>query len=185
MSASDSHSTKMPQRVVLGEVCGAHGLKGEVRVRVAGDSADHLLSLDTVWLGKRVDDPEARRRSIVDRGLARAGEVRLKLDGMHQRAQVSELLGMLVTASRELLPILPEGEFYWYQLIGCRVDSESGEHAGIVREIWETGAHDVLVVTDEDGARRLIPTAEELMVEIDLAGRRIVVVDMPGLFEPT
>ena len=154
-------------------------------MRIAGDSADHLLSVDTIWLGKRIDDPEARRRSVVDRGLARPGEVRLRLDGMHQRSQVQDLIGMLVTASRDLLPALPEGEFYWYQLIGCRVDTESGEHAGIVKEIWETGAHDVLVVMDEDGARRLIPTADELMVEIDLAGRRIVMVDMPGLLEPT
>ena len=54
----------------------------------------------------------------------------------------------------------------------------------MVREIWETGAHDVLLVEDEEGVRRLLPTASELMREIDLEASRIVVVDLPGLLEP-
>jgi 16S rRNA processing protein RimM len=91
---------------------------------------------------------------------------------------------MVVTSPATLLPPLPEGEFYWYELIGCQVVSESGESVGAVREIWETGAHDVLVVEDENGVRRLIPTAAELMKKVDLVARRIVVVDLPGLLEP-
>ncbi|MBW1882105.1 MAG: ribosome maturation factor RimM, partial [Deltaproteobacteria bacterium] len=47
-----------------------------------------------------------------------------------------------------------------------------------------TGAHDVLLVEDEAGVRRLVPTAGPLMTEIDIAARRIVVVDLPGLLEP-
>ena len=52
------------------------------------------------------------------------------------------------------------------------------------RAFWETGAHDVLVVEGEDGRRRLVPTAAALIREIDAEGRRIVVEDLPGLFEP-
>jgi 16S rRNA processing protein RimM len=91
---------------------------------------------------------------------------------------------MLVTSPATLLPELPAGEFYWYELIGCRVATEGGEQVGRVREIWETGAHDVLVVEDEEGVRRLIPTAAELMKDVDLVERRIIVVDLPGLLEP-
>jgi 16S rRNA processing protein RimM len=91
---------------------------------------------------------------------------------------------MLVTSPVTLLPELPAGEFYWYELIGCQVESEGGLQAGTVREIWQTGAHDVLVVEDEDGVRRLIPTAAELMKDVDLVARRIVVSDLPGLLEP-
>lgn len=172
------------ERIVLGEVTGAHGLQGEVRVRIAGDSPDHLLEAEAIWLGRRVGDPEARRYAVVDRGLARAGEVRLTLTGIDHRDQVQPLVGQLVTAPSSILPALPEGEFYWFELIGCRVESESGELAGTVREIWETGAHDVLVVEDEDGVRRLLPTAAELMRHIDLEARQIVVVDLPGLLTP-
>ena len=172
------------ERIVLGEVTGAHGLQGEVRVRIAGDGPDHLLALETAWLGRRPGDPEARRYLVCEAGLARSGEVRLRLQGIDHRDKVGPLVGLLVTAPPTILPELPEGEFYWYELIDCRVESESGQSLGKVREIWETGAHDVLMVEDEDGIRRLVPTAMELMKEIDLAARRIVVVDLPGLLEP-
>jgi len=172
------------ERIVLGEVIGAHGLRGELRVRIAGDAPDHLLAAEHVWLGKRAGDPEARRHRIVDRGLARAGEVRLRLEGVDLRAQVEPFVGLLVTAPSTTLPSLPEGEFYWYELIGCRVESETGDPLGSVREIWETGAHDVLLVQDEDGVRRLIPTASEFLEKIDLEGQKIVVIDLPGLLDP-
>ena len=172
------------QRIVLGEIMGPHGLEGEVRVRIASDGPEPLLDAEAVWLGKSPTDPEARRYRVHGCGLGRKGEVRLRFDGVDGREAVGRLVGMLVTSPATLLPELPAGEFYWYELIGCRVESEGGEQAGIVREIWQTGAHDVLVVEDEDGVRRLIPTAAELMKDVDLVARRIVVADLPGLLEP-
>jgi 16S rRNA processing protein RimM len=172
------------QRIVLGEIKGPHGLDGEVRVRIAGDGPEHLLAVESVWLGRSATDPEARRIGVRACGPGRAGEVRLRFDGVGRRDAVEALVGLLVTAPPTVLPELPEGEFYWYQLIGCSVESETGKAVGTVREIWETGAHDVLVIVDEDGVRRLVPTAAELVKSIDLEAHRIVVVDLPGLLEP-
>ena len=172
------------QKIVLGEIMGPHGLQGEVRVRIASDDPQLLLNAEAVWLGKSSTDPEARRYRVHGCGPGRKGEVRVRFQGVEGREAVARLIGLLVTSPATLLPKLPEGEFYRYELIGCQVESESGEKVGSVREIWETGAHDVLVVEDEDGVRRLIPTAAELMQEVDLVSRRIVVVDLPGLFDP-
>lgn len=184
MSAASGKTRASLERIVLGEIVGAHGLKGELRVRIAGDVPDHLLAAEVVWLGRRARDPEARRRVVRGAGLAPRGEVRLALEGIDRREDVVPLIGLLVTASPDLLPALPPGEFYWYELVGCRVETAAGEAVGTVREIWETGAHDVLLVEDEDGVRRLVPTAEALLESIDLEARRIVVVDLPGLLEP-
>ncbi len=172
------------QRIVLGEITGAHGLEGEVRVRIAGDGPEPLLAATSVWLGTSAMDPEARRYSVRGCGPGRRGEVRLRFEGISGREAVRDLVGLLVSAPASLLPPLPDGEFYWYELVGCRVESASGEPVGTVREIWETGAHDVLVVEDEGGLRRLIPTAARIMTEVDLPARRIVVADLPGLLEP-
>lgn len=172
------------QRIVLGEIAGPHGLDGEVRVRIAGDGPDPLLSAEVVWVGTSATDPEARRYRVHGCGPGRKGEVRLRFDGIEGRDAIGRLVGLLVTAPASHLPPLPQGEFYWYELIGCRVATEAGLEVGTVREIWETGAHDVLVVEDEDGVRRLLPTAAELMKKIDLEDRRITVVDLPGLLEP-
>jgi 16S rRNA processing protein RimM len=177
-------ATQLQQKIVLGEIMGPHGLNGEVRVRIAGDGPDSLLGAEAVWLGTGPSDPEARRYRVHGCGPGRKGEVRLRFDGVEGREAIAPLVGLLVTSAAALLPELPVGEYYWYELIGCHVESEAGEQAGTVREIWETGAHDVLVVEDEDGVRRLIPTAAELMKDVDLAARRIVVVDLPGLLDP-
>lgn len=172
------------QRIVLGEIVGAHGLRGEVRVRVTGDSFDNLLDADSLWLGRGPEDVAARRVAVLGGGSGRGTELRLRLEGIDDRDAAEALRGRRLMTELEALPKLPDGEFYWHELVGCRVESESGFVAGRVQEIWETGAHDVLLVVDEQGVRRLVPTATALMKSVDLEARRIVVVDLPGLLDP-
>ncbi|MBY0400304.1 ribosome maturation factor RimM [Myxococcota bacterium] len=171
-------------RIVLAEILGAHGLRGELRVRVAGDSAENLLAADSLWLGRGLDDAAARRVVVLGVGAGRSGELRLRLEGVDDRDQAEALKRLVVMTERSALSPLPSGEYYWHELVGCRVESESGLAAGVVQEIWETGAHDVLLVVDEQGVRRLVPTAAALMKSVDLEARRIVVADLPGLLDP-
>lgn len=186
-SARDSKDRLPPDaasRLVIGEIVGAHGLRGEVRVRVTGDSGENLLNAQSLWLARRIDDPSPRRVGVCGGGSGRVGEIRLRFEGIDDRDAAEALKGLRILTDASALPKLPEGEFYWHELVGCRVESESGLVAGVVQEIWETGAHDVLVVVDERGVRRLVPTAAELVKTIDLAARRIVVADLPGLLDP-
>lgn len=186
--ASRDSDNRLPSdvglRLVIGEIVGAHGLRGEVRVRVTGDSGQNLLNAESLWLARRIDEPSPRRVGVRGGGSGRAGEIRLHFEGIDDRDAAEALKGLRILTEASALPKLPEGEFYWHELVGCRVESEAGLVAGIVQEIWETGAHDVLVVVDERGARRLVPTAAELVKTIDLAARRIVVADLPGLLDP-
>lgn len=172
------------RRVVVGRVVGAHGIRGEIRVRVLGDGPENLMSLPRVALGKSDADEAARGWDVEASGRGRPGEVRLRLRGVADRDAAEALRGLWVLAERAQLPALAEGEHYWFELIGCRVESTAGEPIGSVREIWETGAHDVLVVEAEDGTRRLLPAAQELMKEVDIEGRRIVIESIPGLLDP-
>ena len=176
--------TQFQERIPIGVIAGPHGLDGEVRVRIAGDGPEPLLRAEAVWVGTSPTDPEARRYRVQGCGPGRKGEVRLRFDGVEGREAIAGLVGLIVSTPPSHLPALPDGEFYWYELIGCRVVSENGFDVGTVREIWETGAHDVLVVVDADGVRRLLPTARDLMTDVNLETGRIVVADLPGLLEP-
>lgn len=171
----------MPSRVVLGRIAGAHALRGEVRVQYFGDGPENLLGQTFVWLGEGTEDEQARRYELRSRGQGRAGEVRLGLAGIGDRDAAEGLRGTLVMGDAAALPDLEEGEFYWHELVGCRVEGRDGRFVGTVQEIWETGAHDVLVVRAQDGRRHLLSTARELMPEVDVSAGRIVVEFLPGM----
>jgi 16S rRNA processing protein RimM len=106
------------------------------------------------------------------------------LAGVEDRDAAQRLRGQLVMIEEATLAELPAGEYYSYQLVGCRVTTEEGRELGTVREVWATGAVDVLVVVDEQGVQQLIPAVEEQLREIDLEGQSIVIEVLPGLLDP-
>ena len=172
--------------MLLGVVVGAHGLKGELRVRLFGDGAEELARMPSVELAGGLDDPEPRRCRVVKVRPGRSGEARVVLEGIEGRDDAEVQRGReLIGEARHLEPLAP-GEYRWYQLVGCRVfsaDDPAAPALGTVREIWETGAHDVLVVENEEGQRHLLPAAEAFLREVDPAGRRIVYALIPGMLE--
>jgi 16S rRNA processing protein RimM len=169
--------------VVLGRIVGAHGLKGQVRVQYFGDGPDNLFQIEEIRLAERRDSTDVRRFEITFAGTGRGGEIRLGLEGISDRDAAVALRGQLILADASELQNLEEGEYYWHELVGCRVETTEGRVLGTVREIWESGAHDVLVVEEEGGRQHLVPTARELMTEVNLDERRILVEAIPGLFD--
>ena len=172
----------------MGVVLGAHGLRGELRIRYFGDGPDNLAGMPAIELASGVDDPEPRRFTVQRVRDGRRGEARVVLDGIDDRDGAEALRGrQVIGEARDLEPLEP-GEYRWYELIGCRVlraDAADDADAllGTVREIWETGAHDVLVVENEEGQRHLLPAAQAFLREIDPAGQRIVYEVIPGLLD--
>jgi 16S rRNA processing protein RimM len=111
----------------------------------------------------------------------RRGELRVALEGVEDREAAEALRGRQVLVEAKELEALPEGEYYGYQIMGCRVESQDGAPVGTVRQIWETGGPDLLVVEGEDGREHLVPVA--LLCEVDVEGRRAVVELLPGLLD--
>jgi 16S rRNA processing protein RimM len=168
---------------VIGRIVGAHGLHGCVQVRYSGDGPEHLLKASVVTLGDGEEDPGAVSVEVVSVTPGRAGEVRMELAGIVGREEASKLRDCAVMLDPGQLERLPEGEYYEYQLIGCRVEGENGETIGTVREVWPTGTSDVLVVESQAGGQHLIPTRGDFLREVDVEGRRIVVEAIPGLLD--
>lgn len=174
-----------PDGVVVGRVVGAHGLRGELRVRLLGAKDNNLCAGSSVRLAREEGDPKAVEARVRAIGSGRRGEARLALEGVQDREAAEALRGRLVLAPAAHLDPLAAGEYYQYELVGCRVEEGGGRTLGVVQGIWETGAPDVLVVVDEsDGGREhLIPAAGEILREVDLEARRIVIDVPPGLLD--
>ena len=169
-----------PGGVPLGHVVGAHGLRGALRVRSDGGDATNLLHVRNVRL-IREGQREAVDYEVTRAELGSRGEIRLVLSGVAGRDAAEALRGSRVLARAEDLERLGEGEYYEYELVGCRVMDGEGRGIGTVRGIWTTGGPDVLVDEDADGVEHLIPTARDIMRRVDIEAREIVIDAIPGL----
>jgi 16S rRNA processing protein RimM len=109
--------------------------------------------------------------------------VRLQLAGLDSRGRAEAWVGAAVAIPESGLQSLPAGEYYWRDLIGLRCRTRDGRPLGVLRELWPTPAHDVLVV-DGGGEPVLLAATDDLLVSIDLAAGEIVVDPPEGLFDP-
>jgi 16S rRNA processing protein RimM len=93
--------------------------------------------------------------------------VRLHLSGIDSREQTLPWLGAAVLVPPECLQALPEGEFYWRDLIGLEARAPDGERLGRVAEIVPTGGADVLVIRREGRRDLLLPVVREWIARVE------------------
>jgi len=166
--------------VVIGEVTRVYGLRGEVRVIPQTDHPERFERLREciLWDPKR-DERTVRRV----RGARRQGDVvLLALADCDSPEAAAGLVGRLVALPRtEALPP-PPGHVYPWQLIGCKVTTEDGRVVGELSGIEPSPGQDLWVVR---GAERehLIPAVAEIVVEVDVDARRVVIRPPEGLLE--
>jgi 16S rRNA processing protein RimM len=166
-----------PRLVPLGRVVGVHGLKGMVRVGLAGRSAD-FDPKTFADLGEILVGGERYRLIKASRG---RGHVLVRLAGIDSRDQAEALVGREVQGEAQRFPELPAGEYYWFQVLGLPVvHADDGAVLGVLAEIWPTGAHDIYVV--RQGTREvLLPAVEGVIQDIDLKEGRVLVRPPEGL----
>jgi 16S rRNA processing protein RimM len=168
-----------PRYLAVGRILRPHGIRGELRVEVITGSPEWLDQHAHFFLASP-DHPEAVRCYPVEKMRWHRGGLLLKLGGCDDRNSADELRGMLVQIPIEEAVPLEEGEYYHFQLLGVRVETEDGEWLGQVVQVLETGAHDVYVVRGSRG-EILLPAVDEVVLELDLDSKRMVVHLLPGM----
>jgi 16S rRNA processing protein RimM len=166
--------------VVIGEVVRPHGLRGEVRVKPHTDRPERFEGLAECVLWDPASDARAVRRITAAR---RHGEaVLLSLADCESVEAATALVGRVIALPRsEALPT-PPGHAYPWQLVGCRVLTDDGRPVGELSGIELSPAHDLWVVRDARG-EHLIPAVAEIVVDVDLDARRVVIRPPEGLLE--
>ena len=152
------------KRVALAAVAGAHGIKGEVRLKLFADSVESLAHHSRVFVGGR----ELALRDVKDGGKTAIA----RLEGISDRSSAEALRGQVVEVERDQLPPLEEGEYYHADLIGLPCVDEAGEDLGMVVAVENFGAGDLLEIELTNGKRSLIPFREP-MARLD--GERIII----------
>jgi 16S rRNA processing protein RimM len=166
---------------VIGEIGRPHGLRGDVRVVPLTDDPARFESLATcvVWQEAR-DEREIRRIT----GARWQGDlVILSLEGCDSVEMAAALAGRLVAVPESEARPLPPGQFYPWQIEGCRVVTEEGREVGVVTRIDANPGHDLWVVRGDGGREHLIPAVPAIVRDVDLAARRVVIDPPDGLLE--
>lgn len=144
--------------VVMAAVAGAHGIAGEVRLKLFAASIDGLKAHSHFEAGGRVLTMKSLRPGPQG-AVARFAEVA-------DRTAAEALRGTLLTVPRDSLPPLPKGEYYWHDLIGLPVEDEVGVPVGEVASVENFGASDLLEIQLCGGRRVLVPLVPAAVLDV-------------------
>ena len=137
------------RRIALAAVAGAHGIEGELRLKLFGESVESLLRHEHLYVG----GVERTVISIRDGGKTAVA----RIEGVNDRSAAEALRGSLVEIERAALPPLKEGEYYHADLVGLPASDRDGNRIGAVVAVENYGAGDLLEIERADGKRSLIP----------------------------
>jgi 16S rRNA processing protein RimM len=141
-------SDRGERRITLAAVAGAHGIKGEVRLKLFSDSVESLSRYKNLYVG----GAELRLLAVRDGKTAVA-----RFEGISDRGAAEALRGSLVEVDRAAMPPLEPGEYYYADLIGLPAVDRDGKDVGAVVAVEDFGAGDLLEIETRDGKRSLIP----------------------------
>jgi len=172
-------------RVLLGHITGVSGLKGWVKVHSDTNPRDNIVSYRS-WSIQTGDSWEQVK---VLAGRPQGKTIVASLEGVTSPEQAAKLVGSTIAVQRSDMPVLDSGEFYWADLTGMHVRTVDGVALGSVSRLFETGANDVVVISDErtckeneEGKRVsnreiLVPwLVPDVITDVDLQ-QRVITVD--------
>ncbi len=167
--------------IAVARVVKPRGIRGEVVAELLTDFPERFADLTELI----AVTPDGTRRTLaLENSWLHAGRIVLKFAGYDTPETARELAGYELTVPATDAVELEADEYYDWQLIDCRVVTVEGRELGRVREVLHTGAAPVLIITDEATKREhLIPLAESICIEIDIAAKLIRVDPPEGLIE--
>lgn len=159
--------------LVLGEVKGAFGVKGWVRIRSFCRPPEDIVGYDVWWIRARSEDAWVQHR--VFQWQADGDGFSVRLADVGSRDEALALRGAEIAVPRAAVPPPDSGSYLWHDLIGLEVETLGGEPLGVVVGLIETGAADVLEIREPaTGRTRLVPFVPNRFIEeVDLPGGRL------------
>ena len=169
---NNTQSEPESEFIVIGEVLGAWGLKGEIRIRVLTDFPERFCqggSFLIEGVPYIIEGVKSSKDALI-----------LKLAGVDSSEEAWKLRHLALEIPEDEKFPLPEGVFYHYQIIGLDVYSTEGVRLGKVGQVLSTASNDVYVVKTT-GKEILIPAVADVVKNIDMAAGRMTVEIIEGL----
>lgn len=166
----------------VGKVVNTHGIRGELKILSQTDFAEDRFAIGSKLLMLNEQSGASLEVKIVSARANKSVYI-LKLEGFTNINEVEQYKGWVLKVSADKLLELDEGEYYYHEIIGCRVVTEEGEELGLISEILSPGANDVWVVDRPKGSGKqlLLPVIDEVVKNVNTKEKLVTVHLMEGL----
>lgn len=166
--------------IVIGKIGAPYGVKGWVKITTYTDEIQGVFDYSPWLLGND------NKPYTVDHWKTHGKGVVAKLVGVESRDDAESIKNLDISINAEMLPELADDDYYWRDLVGMQVITEGGYNLGTVKELFETGANDVMLVkakaNDAFGQKeRMLPFLREQVIKVvDMQAKTITVDWEPG-----
>ena len=175
---SNNASTSPDDMLLVGHISVPFGIRGQLKLATVTSYPEHLRRVTTVFVGE-----ELRAYKLQHAFVHKTAVVVITLEGVSSRDDAETFRGQEVFIREgDALPLQAD-EYYLHDLPGLRVRTTEGTEIGVVKEVVETGANDVLVVSRSEGGEALVPMIKDVVKQFDVGGGTITIEPLPGLLE--
>ena len=161
----------------IGQIVNTFGIKGFVKVNPWVDDVTRFDDLKKVYIKIRKEQKELEIEDVK----YHKNQVLIKFKGIENIEQAQSLRNAYLEIDRKDAIPLEEGQYFIADLLESEVFSDEGEALGVLDDIYNTGSNDIYVVNNELGKSILLPGIPDVIKEIDVENKKIIVHLLEGL----
>ncbi len=163
--------------IEIGQIVNTNGLKGVVKVNPFTDDISKFEELKYIYIQLKSE----LKRVKIEQVRYNKNQVLLKLEGIDSIEEAEKYRNFYLKIEKKSQEELGEDTYYIVDLIGINVYSDNDEYLGKIEDVFPTGSNDVYVVKDNLGKQILVPAIAEVVKEVDLKNKKMVIKIIPGL----
>lgn len=166
--------------MTIGKIANTHGIRGELKIVPETDFPERFDKGSELVI---VDSQNKQTPVTVQTSRLHKNMFIVQFAQFSNINDVEKFKGALLKIDAKNQQPLEEGEYYYHEIIGCKVITEEGQELGPITEILTPGANDVWVVSLPKGKQLLLPVIDDVILDVDVANKTIRIHLMEGLME--
>lgn len=167
----------MTKYLEIGQIVNTFGIKGMVKVKPFTDNIERFNNLEKIYIKNKSGQTEYKIQEIK----YHKNMVLIKFEGIENPEQADLLRNSYLIVDRETEEPLEPGRYYIVDMIGLDVFTDDNEYLGKLEDIYNTGSNDIYVVKNELGKQVLLPAIKDVIKNIDMDNKKVIVHLIPGL----
>ena len=167
----------MTKYLEIGQIVNTFGIKGMVKVKPFTDNIERFNNLEKIYIKNKSGQTEYKIQEVK----YHKNMVLRKFEGIENPEQADLLRNSYLIVDRETEEPLEPGRYYIVDMIGLDVFTDDNEYLGKLEDIYNTGSNDIYVVKNELGKQVLLPAIEDVIKNIDMDNKKVIVHLIPGL----